>query len=510
VASVLASRRRLVAATLGALALATALGSFVVRSSTSNRPLRIARGGDLSSLDPLVLESTTQFTISNVFEGLVRRGRNMRLEPALAERWTIPDERTWLFELRDKVRFHDGTPVTAGEVKAAFDRVRNDPEAPGKNLLVNIASIEAAGERLLRITTQTPEPLLLQRLSLFRIARGRTTREIAAKPVGTGPYRVVRWSRQGPVELVAFDRYWGGEAPTRRIEIVPMPIEQRLAAISRGELDVAIVPHEVYGANPYASVSLLRQVSLSRMFLWMCGTSRREAHDPLADVGVRRAVALALDPTALSQELLGDPSAAASQLVPRTIFGFAPGLAAPRPDAAAARRLLAQAGWAAGFDAPLTYVRASALSSQTAAAVSRSLLTIGIRTELHAVTPEEVLAAFAGRAKGFLVSMWTFDDGDAGSFLRDCVRSRDEAAGLGLFNPGFSDAGIDASIDSALALIDDRARLDRYQALMRRAAEAVPVVPLVDQVVVVGLGPGLSWQPRPDMLILAADITRQR
>lgn len=502
------TRRRRATATLAALALA-AVGSFVVRSSSLNRPLRIARGGDLASLDPLLLESTTLFTISNVFEGLVRRGRNMKLEPALAARWTIPDDRTWLFELREGVRFHDGTPVTAAEVKTAFDRVRNDPEAPGKQLLTNIASIETTGERSLRFTTDRPEPLLLQRLSLFRIAHGRTTREIVAHPVGTGPYRVARWSRNGPVELLAFDHYWGGEPPTRRVEIVPMPIDERLAALSRGELDIAILPPEVFGANPHPSVSLVRQVSLSRMFLWVCGMPKREAGEALSDRRVRQAVALALDRPALSEELLGDRGAAASQLVPRTIFGFAPGLEAPHAEVAAARQLLAEAGWPSGFEAPMIYLGQSAFSARTAQALSQRLAEIGIKTRLRGVKTEEVLAAFGGRARGLLVSLWTFDDGDAGSFLRDCVRSRDEAAALGLFNPGFSDSGMDAAIDAALALIDDRDRLQSYQELMGRAAEELPVVPLFDQVIVVGLAPGLSWQPRPDALILAADVTRK-
>ncbi len=507
-ASVVFSRRRLAAALVAALALAAAVGGFVAHSSALNRPLRIARGGDLASLDPLLLESTTQFTISNVFEGLVRRGRNLNLEPALAVRWTIPDDRTWLFELRDGVRFHDGTPVTAAEVKAAFDRVRDDPEAPGKQLLVNVASIEAVGGRSLRFTMNRPEPLLLQHLSLFRIARGRTTREVVAQPVGTGPYRVTRWSRGGKVELQAFEGYWGGEPPTRRVEIVPMPIEQRLAALSRGEVDIAVLPPEVFEANPHPSVSLIRQVVLSRMYLWMCGMSRRAAREPLVDRRVRQAVAMALDRTELSEELLGDRSSAASQLVPRTIFGFAPALEAARTNLMGARQLLAEAGLPSGFEAPLIYLAESALSARTAEAVSRALREIGIKTQLRPVSAEEVLTAFGGRASGFLVSLWTFDDGDAGSFLRDCVRSRDDAAALGLFNPGFSDASMDEAIDSALAIIDDRTRLERYQALMRRAAEEVPVVPLFDQVIVVGLVRGLSWQPRPDGLILPADISR--
>ena len=502
------SRRSLAGVALAALALAAGVGGLVVHSSARNRPLRIARGGDLVSLDPLLLESTTMFTVSNVFEGLVRRGRNMNIEPALALRWTIPDDRSWLFELRPGVTFHDGTPLTAVEVKAAFDRVRNDPEAPGKQLLVNILSVEVTGEHSLRFTTRKPDPLLLQRLSLFRVPRGTTTREVAAHPVGTGPYRVTRWSRGGSVELEAFEGYWDGEASTRRVEILPMPIEMRLAALSRGELDVAVVPAEAFESNPNPSISLIRQVSLSRMFLWMCGMARHKPHDALADRRVRKAVALHLDRTALSEELVGDRSVAATQLVPRTIFGFVPGLEAPHADTAAARQLLAQAGWPSGFEAPLIYPAESTLSERTAQAVSRALFEIGIKTELRAVKAEEVLAAFGGQASGFLVSLWTFDDGDAGSFLRDCVRSRDEAGALGLFNPGFSDAGIDAAIDASLGLIDDRARLERYQGLMRRAAEEDPAVPLFDQVVVVGLAPGLRWQPRPDGLILAVDVSR--
>ncbi len=498
------SARRRVAALVFVLLVAGA-GWWAARAARAEKPLRIARGGRLISVDPLLLESTTIFTVSNVFEGLVRRGRNMNLEPALAVRWTIPDDHTWVFDLRENVRFHDGAPLTAAEVKTAFDRVRDDEAAPGKQLLVSVATIEATGERTLRFTTRVPDPLLLQRLSLFRIARGATTREVEDHHAGTGPYRIDSWSHDGVVRLSAFEGYWGPAPASRRVEILPTPLEARFPALARGELDLAVLPNDV-GATS-TTVPVVRQVTLSRMFLWPCGASA-DPRGPLADARVRRALSLALDRPALGRELVGDPAAAASQLVPRTLFGYDQELQPAAFDPAAARRLLADAGWAKGFELPLFYLRDSPLSVSTAEAVSRALAPLAIRSVLRPLSSEDVLAAFRGESRGLLVSLWTFDDGDAGSFLRDCLRTRDAAAGLGVFNPGYSDPVLDAAVDGAMTVVNDSLRLDRYHAIMQRLEDEMPVVPLFDQVILVGVAPGLRWQPRPDALILAADVTR--
>jgi peptide/nickel transport system substrate-binding protein len=474
-----------------------------------DRPLRIAQDLDILSLDPLALEFSTVNALSNVFEGLVQRDGEMRIQPALAVRWATGNEgRTWLFQLRSGVRFHDGSVLTAAVVKEAFDRARLDKESPGKQLLDNVDSVEATGDLALRITTVEPDPLLLQRLVHLRVARGLTTREVVARHVGTGPYRLVRWEAPRRMVLEAFSGYWAGSPAVRQVELVDVPPgEPRVDAIARGEVDLAPVPNSVLARQPPPSVKIVRGTGLRRMFLWMCVSPRGTAPGPLGDVRVRRAMALALDRRAIAKALTGDAEQAAVQLIPKGIFGYAANVVAEAQDLPAARRLLGEAGLPQGFEVPMMILDRGITERTTATLLSEMLASVGIRVKVRTVPRDEVMAAFDGRATGLLVSYWTFDDGDAGSFLRDCIHSRGGRPGRGLFNPGFADSALDRLIDDALTVVADDVRSQRYREVMERSAETVPVVPLFDGIMAYGLAPGVQWKPRMDGFVLAADVT---
>ncbi|HXY40455.1 MAG TPA: ABC transporter substrate-binding protein, partial [Vicinamibacteria bacterium] len=486
--------------------LAALLASRVL-SLRSERPLRIASTGELLSLDPLVLEGTTVLILSNVFEGLVRHDRDMRIEPALAVHWATLDDTTWQFDLRPGVRFHDGTPLTAGEIKGVFDRVRSDPTAPGQQLIANIASVQVSGPLSLKVVTRMPSPTLLSELGWFRIARGASAADVATKAVGTGPYRVARWEKGKRVELDAFEDYWGSLPSARRLEIQPIPPGERLAALERGAIDIASLPAAVAGTRltRLTRLQIIRADSLTRMFLWMHELADAAGPNPLADRRVRQAVALALDRSALRADPDANRREASFELVPRALFGYSPQLEEPHQDLASARRLLAAAGYRDGFEAPLIHAP-DPLAAKTAAAVSQMLAAVGIKTEPRPADKGQVMAALGGALRGFLVERWTYDDADAGAFLRDCVHSRDAAEGTGQFNPGFSDPAADRMIDASLTTMDVNARLARYQEIMRWASVEQPVIPLFDQMYVYGVGPNVTWHPRLDGYILGADV----
>src|SRR6266516_5544160 len=103
----------------------------------SAQTLRYANQGDLKSLDPYTLnETTTHAHLGQVFEGLTARGKDLKIIPALAESWEIPEEPTrWRFHLRKNVKFQNGDPFTAADVVFSADRVR----AKGSNLQTRIA-----------------------------------------------------------------------------------------------------------------------------------------------------------------------------------------------------------------------------------------------------------------------------------------------------------------------------------------------------------------------------------
>jgi peptide/nickel transport system substrate-binding protein len=252
-----------------------------------------------------------------------------------------------------------------------------------------------------------------------------------------------------------------------------------------------------------APIQTLRGPSLTRMFLWFADGWGRGAN-PLDDRRVRLAFALALNREKLSAAANGDPAFTARQLVPPGLIGHDPSLSGRGTDAAEARRLLAEAGWPDGFEVPLIHVEGGGRSERTAAALLPMLAEIGIRAEARGVPMDQILDVFSGNGQGLLLSPWTFDDGDAGSFLRDCVHSR--SRDLGLFNPSSHTKQMDARIEAALAELDPLVRQSSYQELMNVADELMPVVPLFDYAIFYALAPQWSFRPRGDTLILAHEF----
>src|SRR5262249_35022270 len=152
-----------------------------------------------------------EFTLSvlgNVYEPLVRLGPDLSLQPALAESWHSPDDLTWVFRLREGVRFHDGRPVDAARVAACLEAARVGPYFWYQALLGTVGSITAGGPLSVVVRTVRPDDVLPARLSSIQIwAEPQRAGEPA---VGSGPYRPRAWVKGGDALLEAVPDYRGG------------------------------------------------------------------------------------------------------------------------------------------------------------------------------------------------------------------------------------------------------------------------------------------------------------
>jgi peptide/nickel transport system substrate-binding protein len=345
----------------------------------------------------------------------VTHGAGLGIEPALAVRWTSPEDTVWSFELREGVSFHDGTPLTPEHVVTGLERVRGDAGSPVRSWLASIASIEAEPPSRVVVRTRWPDPLLLHHLAQVPIALGRSAKEITEHPVGTGPYRVVSFAGGG-LEVEAFPRWWGGSTAIPRARFVAIPGgEASIEALSRGRVDIAFVL--LSAGRPHALPFPTQEArGLSTMFLWINALGRKGVN-PLADVRVRRAVALSLDRQRLAERVTGREGDAAPQLVPATIFGSRPDAPFPPVDPAAARKLLAQAGHAQGLTLDLAF-RDLPLLRKTAEEAARQLEAAGVRTTLRPVDYEGSLTPYREGASLPLPDFWTFDVPTRRAFCR--------------------------------------------------------------------------------------------
>uniref|UniRef100_UPI002354BC04 ABC transporter substrate-binding protein n=1 Tax=Rhodosalinus sediminis TaxID=1940533 RepID=UPI002354BC04 len=235
---------------------------------------------------------------ANVFEGLTRFTESGEVVPALAESWEISDDGlTYTFTLREGVTFHDGTAMTAADVKFSLDRARaEDSTNAQKQLFAAIDTVEAVDPRTVRVTLAQPDGMFL-----FNMAWGdavivapESIGEIKSRPVGTGPFRFEDWVQGDRVELTRYADYWG-EAPALEAATFKF-ISDPTAAFS------AMMAGDIDAFSAFPAPENLPQFEADPRFQVLVGSTEGEtilstnnAQPPLDEPLVRKAIAHAID-----------------------------------------------------------------------------------------------------------------------------------------------------------------------------------------------------------------------
>ena len=276
--------------------------------------------------------------------------------PSLAESWTLsPDGRSYEFKLRENLKFHNGDPFTADDVKFSFAR------AKGKLLHDKVKEITVVSPTRVRFTLHEPWPDLMSYYGGLVSGAGWIVPKkyfeqvgpdgFKRAPVGLGPYRFV--SHTPGVELVmeAFEGYWRKMPSVKRVVFKMVPESTtRAAMLKRGEVDIAYLLEAPQAIEAKRDPNLRLAFSGGIAVFFLDFLDMWDPKSPWADQRVRLAASLALDRRSLSEaETLG-ASKPAGNFVPRT-FEFALPLDPQPYDPARAKKLLAEAGYSNGFDA---------------------------------------------------------------------------------------------------------------------------------------------------------------
>jgi peptide/nickel transport system substrate-binding protein len=321
-------------------------------------------------------------------------------EPCLAEGWkAAPDGLSYQFTLRPGLKFHDGEPVTADDVKFSFERYRGTSAAMMKE---RVAAVETPDERTVRFVLKAPWPDFLTFYGSATGAGWIVPRKYVEKvgdegfkkaPVGAGPYRFVSFTPGVELVLEAFDGYWRKSPAVKRLVLKGVPEEAtRLAALKRGEVDIA------YSIRGELAEELRRTPGLSlkpvviQGTFWVYFPDQWDPKSPWHDQRVREAVRLALDYKSISEALTLGYSPITNSIIPESFEFFWK----PPPavyDLAKAKKLLAEAGHGNGFDAGDYYCDAS--YANVAEAVINNLQEAGIRVKLRPLERAAFFAAYS-------------------------------------------------------------------------------------------------------------------
>jgi peptide/nickel transport system substrate-binding protein len=316
----------------------------------------IAQGVDPSTLDPQNHFETPAFNVLlNIYETLLVRNDEMKLTPLLATSWKLINNTTWEFTLRKGVKFHNGEDFNAAAVKFSLERITDKKNKLKQTTLVGIIDrVDIIDDHTVRVITTKPYPYLDAQLAhIGAMMPPKYTQEkgpsyIALHPVGTGPYRFVRWVKDDQLTLEANDRYWGGVPRIKKVVFRPIPeATTRVAALQTQEADLIVnIPPHLARLMDWKGRSSVAKVPSSRVIFMAFDTIHG---GPVADKRVRQAIAQAIDVDKIIKNVLEGNGIRLGSLFTKYHFGYDPSIRPYPFNPEAAKKLLAEAG-AQGFD----------------------------------------------------------------------------------------------------------------------------------------------------------------
>ncbi len=487
--------------------------------------LAVGVAAPVTSLDPHFQDAAPNKGLaSHIFDGLTDLDEKSRVIPSLAESWERVNDTTWRFRLREGVRFHDGSVLTADDVVFSLARTRNVPNAQSQfsTYTRSIAEVRVIDPRNIELVTSVIEPLTPGNMAQVKIVSRAVVGESAPDAfnsgkatVGTGPFRLVSYAPGTVTEFARNDGYWGTAPAWERVSYRTISnAGARMAALLAGDVQLAdAVPAgdlEKLRATP--DVQIAEAVSLRLIYLWLDQRSADRtpavtgpngealATNPLRDVRVRQALSIAINRPAMVERILQGAAIPTGQFMPPGGVSFDPGIPVTPFDPARARALLTEAGYPNGLRITLNGPSDRYLNgAQVMQAIGQMWERIGVRT---AVEPQP-WNVFSGRVNSGAYSAALGGvgnaSGDASLALRIVVATRAPEKGLGTLNYShYSNPATDALIQRAVSEPDDAKREDLLRQAVRAAVDDVALIPLHVQKNIWATRRGVTYTARAD------------
>src|SRR5262245_56023629 len=479
----------------------------------------VAQGVDPTTLDPQNHQETPASNLAvNVFDTLLERDQDLKIVPALAESCRNVAPTVWECKLRRGVKFHNGEPFDAEAVKLTVERMV-DPKLKlrGATPWAPLSHAEAVDPYTVRIHTKAPWPILDTNLTTLMILAPKYYREkdmqhVAKNPVGTGPFKFVRWVKDDRIELAANEQYWRGAPKIKTLVFRPIPDDAvRVAALQNAEIDVAvnIPPHlaNIIANHPRLYLSTAPSVRTIQLMYY---THQFDAQHkvvgpyqgPVADKRVRQAMNYAVDVDAIIKEVLDGKGMRVATMLTSNHFGFDPQLKPIKQDLGKTKQLRTDAGFPGGLDMVLhatqgRYVR----DKEVAEAIAGQLSKVGIRTTLRAHEWGHYLNNMADVHKAGPVWLigWGTTTYDAETVYVPLFRS-------GKILGNYHNADFDGMADEAQKIMDPRKRLEMYHRINKLWIEDVAAMPLYQQLDLYGATKRITWKARGDERIKGFDM----
>jgi peptide/nickel transport system substrate-binding protein/oligopeptide transport system substrate-binding protein len=463
-------------------------------SGTYRRPL----GNDPATLDPARISDIYSLSVTHqIFDGLVRFDQTLTISPALAQHWrSSRDGLTWTLMLRKGVKFHHGREVTADDVVYSITRILDPKTASGaadlftgikgaqefmRGQAKTVAGLSAVDRYTVQVVlNDAPTPFV----SVLAVGHAKIVPKdlveqlgdaFGMQPVGTGPFKFVRWDRGKEIVLAANTESFDGSPRLARLiyRIFPGETSDLICQeFGHGDLEESPVPPKCRAKVTDPRYQYFRRPTFSVRFY---GFNTRVK--PLGDVHVRQAIAHALDRETVLRDVFLGQHQPARGILPTGMPGYNPQLAGLTYNPARSRELLKQAGFPEGRGLPTIAIWSGTKGERIdkeLAGLKRQLAAVGISAEIQYETdwPAFSRRIADGRAPMFVYA-WHADVPDPDNFLFKLFHSQSPRNLTGYANPIVDDLLFQARRER-----DAVRRIEIYRRAEQIIVNEAPVVPV--------------------------------
>jgi peptide/nickel transport system substrate-binding protein len=453
----------------------------------------------------------------NMFDSLLHKNTKLEYEPSLATSWKSLNDTTWELKLRKGVKFHNGDPLTAEDVKFSFDRVlepgKEQKRSPQYGNVRAIKEVRIVNPETIHLVTDKPFPLLLERLVFFPIVPKKHIEKVGdaafaeSATVGTGPWKLVEWKRGQHLRLEAFNDHWRGKPAFKNLMFREIPeVSTQIAELKTGGVDLIrnvsadLMPEIKAHAQTYVTSAPILRVH------YMALDMRTE---PFNKKLARQAANHALDRDAIVQKMMAGLGRVVPTVVHPAAFGYDASVTPYPYDPKKAKALLAQAGYPNGVD--ITIHSAFSEYRPVFEAMAQMLTDAGIRTTAKIWDPGPAWNKFfqgEGKAThGFYGSWGYYSVFDADAILHPLYHT-EPGGWIGKWYTRVE--GLDPMIDQARSILDQPRRRQIYSQIQKLVKEEAPTIFLFHQYDTLGVSKKVDYAARGDEWLWLYDAKPKR
>lgn len=482
-------------------------GSGATKGGLSSQRLKLAIGSSPQTLSAVLTKGGTDYIAFNhIYDQLMQLDLNGKVIPALAASYDLSDDgKTYTFHLRKNVYFHNGTRMTAEDVKYSFDQVMDPKNANGiqGNLAPSYSRTEVVDPSTVRVKLKSPDGSFIANLGYVWVipkayCEQKGIKALVTHPVGTGAFSFKSFSPGSSLSLNRFDRYWGGKAGYAGLDMTFIENDSaRIASLLSKQADFAdtIPPQDLARVSNTSGIKLESAYSGLAFYL-MFNLHPGIKGTPWTDPKVRRALIKAVDDEAIIKHVAngkGYPVAGGVDRSSTVRSTYNPGSAY---DVAGAKRLLAEAGYGSGF--PITLMSLTdgrfPYSKEIAEAVVGYWRAIGVQADAQIVPYDQWLLAIQSHEKipygAFFVDQ-PLNAGDPQQWFTHTLSSN-HGAGHHLV-----DHHLDSMIDSMIPMpYNSPERNQQIKKILEYVNGQGYVLWLFTEAVSFAMTDSISWRPR--------------